>query len=80
MIEKVVEVLFSQLFTLMTTLCGNRVSSDGDSSPTPMGTPDTPIVSLSPTTDSEAPASAFVKYKPNFISFVFYICLALHCF
>jgi len=56
-IEKVSEVLFAQLVTLMTSLCGNRISTDGDSSPTPMGTPDTPIVSLSPTTGIEASTS-----------------------
>ncbi|CAL8069477.1 unnamed protein product [Orchesella dallaii] len=53
-VEKVIEVLFTQLLSLLTLLCGNRVSSDGGS-PTPIGTPDTPVISLSPISDAEKP-------------------------
>ena len=52
-VEKVVDVLHSQLVSLLTALFGNNISCDGDVSPTPVGTPDTPVVSLSPVTESQ---------------------------
>ncbi|CAG7693965.1 unnamed protein product, partial [Allacma fusca] len=52
-VEKVMDVLYSQLLSLLTTLYGSHISCDGDVSPTPVGTPDTPVVSLSPVTDSQ---------------------------
>lgn len=58
-VEKVVEVLFTQLLSLLTLLCGNRVSTDGGS-PTPIGTPDTPVISLSPVSDVEKPVHSSI--------------------
>lgn len=55
-IARVVDVLYSQLVTLLTDLCGNRLNSDADS-PTPIGTPET----LSPTVDIMG--AAFVSFS-----------------
>ncbi|ODM97024.1 putative E3 ubiquitin-protein ligase HERC1 [Orchesella cincta] len=52
--NKLEEPVVEKLLSLLTLLCGNRVSSDGGS-PTPIGTPDTPVVSLSPISDAEKP-------------------------
>jgi hypothetical protein len=53
LIEKVVEMLFGQIYGMLTALCGDKICNVDGSSPTPRGTPDTPIVSLSPISDSQ---------------------------
>lgn len=62
--EKVVDIMHGQVYGMLTALCGDRICNIDGSSPTPQGTPDTPVASLSPVTDSQKPicSSAFVNY------------------
>ena len=64
-IEKVVNILYEQLMSLLKSLCGNCLSLDGESSPTPTGTPDTPLVSVSPVNPDSDSEQLSIEAEPR---------------